>query len=66
MIRELRNHGSNGAYRHKRVGFNSRLDEIQAGILLVKFRHIDEYNSKRRQNAALYTRSPCRYGEVPV
>ena len=54
IIRELRNHGSKGSYRHKRVGFNSRLDEIQAGILLVKLLHIDKYNIKRRQNAALY------------
>ena len=53
-IRELRNHGSKGSYRHKRVGFNSRLDEIQAGILLVKLLHLDKYNIKRRQNAALY------------
>jgi UDP-2-acetamido-2-deoxy-ribo-hexuluronate aminotransferase len=53
-IRELRNHGSRGAYRHKRVGFNSRLDEIQAGILLVKFKRIDEYNSHRRRNAVRY------------
>jgi len=53
-IRELRNHGSKGSYRHKRVGFNSRLDEIQAGILLVKLLHIDKYNIKRRQNAAIY------------
>lgn len=53
-IRELRNHGSKGSYRHKRVGFNSRLDEIQAGILLVKVKHIDEYTKKRRQNAAIY------------
>jgi UDP-2-acetamido-2-deoxy-ribo-hexuluronate aminotransferase len=55
IIRQLRNHGSKGSYKHKRVGFNSRLDEIQAGILLVKFKHIDEYNKKRRRNAALYT-----------
>jgi len=54
IARELRNHGSKGAYKHERVGFNSRLDEIQAGILLVKFGHIDEYNKKRRRNAALY------------
>jgi dTDP-4-amino-4,6-dideoxygalactose transaminase len=54
-IRELRNHGSSGSYRHTRVGFNSRLDEIQAGILLVKLKHIDEYNRKRRRNASLYT-----------
>ena len=54
-IRELRNHGSIGSYRHTRVGFNSRLDEIQAGILLVKLKHIDEYNRKRRRNAGLYS-----------
>lgn len=53
-IRELRNHGSRGSYRHKRVGFNSRLDELQAGILLVKLIRIDEYNRKRRQNASFY------------
>jgi len=55
-IKKLRNHGSGGAYKHETIGFNSRLDEIQAGILLVKFKRIDEYNRKRRQNAALYTK----------
>jgi UDP-2-acetamido-2-deoxy-ribo-hexuluronate aminotransferase len=54
IIKELRNHGSKGSYRHDSVGFNSRLDELQAGILLVKFEHIEEYNKKRRRNAALY------------
>jgi dTDP-4-amino-4,6-dideoxygalactose transaminase len=54
-VRELRNHGSRGSYIHRRVGFNSRLDEIQAGILLIKMKHIDSYNRKRRQNAHLYT-----------
>jgi len=54
VVRKLRNHGSRGAYRHESVGFNSRLDEMQAGILLVKLKRIGEYNSKRRQKAALY------------
>ncbi|MEW6586940.1 MAG: DegT/DnrJ/EryC1/StrS family aminotransferase [Nitrospirota bacterium] len=54
-IRELRNHGSRGSYVHRRVGFNSRLDEMQAGILLVKFKRIDEYNRRRRKNASLYS-----------
>lgn len=54
-IRRLRNHGSKCSYIHERVGFNSRLDEIQAGILLVKLKYVDEYNRKRRRNAALYT-----------
>ncbi|MBM4137704.1 MAG: DegT/DnrJ/EryC1/StrS family aminotransferase [Nitrospira sp.] len=53
-IRKLRNHGSKGSYIHERIGFNSRLDEIQAGILLIKLNHIDEYNRKRRQHAAIY------------
>ena len=53
-IRQLRNHGSKGSYKHEKIGFNSRLDEIQAGILLAKFRRIDEYNDKRRKRAALY------------
>jgi len=54
LIRELRNHGAKGSYRHKRVGYNSRLDELQAGILLIKFKHIDKYNKLRRRNAHLY------------
>src|SRR4030066_2018223 len=53
-IRQLRNHGSKGAYKHEKVGFNSRLDEMQAGILLVKFKRIDQYNEKRRDRAALF------------
>jgi len=53
--RRLRNHGSRGSYLHDRIGYNSRLDEIQAALLLVKFKRIDEYNRKRRQKAALYT-----------
>jgi dTDP-4-amino-4,6-dideoxygalactose transaminase len=56
LIRELRNHGSSGGYIHDRIGFNSRLDELQAAILLVKLRRIEEYNRRRRSNAALYTR----------
>jgi dTDP-4-amino-4,6-dideoxygalactose transaminase len=55
-IRVLRNHGSKGAYRHESIGFNSRLDELQAGILLVKFSRIDVYNGKRRENASFYNK----------
>lgn len=54
-VRKLRNHGSSSSYIHENIGFNSRLDEIQAGILLVKFKYIDKYNMARRQKAALYT-----------
>ncbi len=54
-IRRLRNHGSSRTYRHTEVGYNSRLDEIQAAVLNVKLRYIDEFNNMRRQNAQLYT-----------
>ncbi|HWR59195.1 MAG TPA: DegT/DnrJ/EryC1/StrS family aminotransferase [Thermodesulfovibrionales bacterium] len=53
-IKQLRNHGSRGSYIHESVGFNSRLDEIQAGILLIKMKRIDEYNRKRGEKAVLY------------
>lgn len=53
-VRMLRNHGSKGSYRHEIIGYNSRLDEIQAGVLLVKFKKIDEYNRKRAEKATLY------------
>jgi len=52
--RSLRNHGSRVRYYHEEVGFNSRLDEMQAAILQVKFKHIEEYNAQRHQNAMLY------------
>jgi UDP-2-acetamido-2-deoxy-ribo-hexuluronate aminotransferase len=65
-LRKLRNHGSKGSYRHESVGFNSRLDEIQAGVLLVKMKRIEEYNNKRRQKAALYGELLSNRVELPV
>jgi dTDP-4-amino-4,6-dideoxygalactose transaminase len=54
-LQSLRNHGSHVRYYHDEIGFNSRLDEMQAAIIRVKFRHIDRYNARRRENAGLYT-----------
>ena len=54
-IRQLRNHGSQRRYHHEEVGFNSRLDELQAAILRVKLRHLDRWTERRRQIAAAYT-----------
>jgi len=54
-VRLLRNHGTTGPYEHSFMGYNSRLDEIQAAILRIKLRHIDEYNKKRSNIAKLYT-----------
>src|SRR5258707_612573 len=53
-VRRLRNHGSNARNVHS-FGFNSRLDDIHAGILSAKFKHIDDYNDLRRKWAARYT-----------
>ena len=50
----LRNHGSNRRYYHDIVGFNSRLDEIQAAILRVKLQHIDRFNNLRKNVATQY------------
>jgi dTDP-4-amino-4,6-dideoxygalactose transaminase len=53
-VRKLRNHGSNARNVHS-FGFNSRLDDLHAGILSAKLKHIDEYNDQRRKWAARYT-----------
>lgn len=54
-VRLLRNHSTIAPYQHSSIGYNSRLDEIQAAILRVKLRYIDSYNQKRREIAKLYT-----------
>jgi len=53
-LRMLRDHGSRGKYEHELVGTNSRLDELQAAVLLAKLPHLEEWNEKRRQSAAYY------------
>jgi dTDP-4-amino-4,6-dideoxygalactose transaminase len=53
-IRMLANHGRLEKYTHKMEGVNSRLDGLQAAILRVKLRYLDEWNSKRRQIADAY------------
>lgn len=52
--RLLASHGSNRKYYHDAFGTNSRLDALQAAILLVKLPHLDEWNAQRRAAAALY------------
>lgn len=67
-IRMLRNHGSSQQYHHDVIGYNSRLDELQAVVLRIKLKHIDEYNSKRLQVARAYNErlSGSRFRTPPI
>jgi len=53
-LRALREHGQSTRYYHPIVGYNARLDEIQAAILRIKLRHLDEWNARRQAIAARY------------
>jgi dTDP-4-amino-4,6-dideoxygalactose transaminase len=53
-LRRLRNHGSKRRYYHEELGWNSRLDSIQAAILRVKLRYIDDWNAARAKRASAY------------
>ncbi|HEY6182046.1 MAG TPA: DegT/DnrJ/EryC1/StrS family aminotransferase [Terriglobales bacterium] len=55
-MRQLRNHGSPQRYLHTEVGWNCRMDAIQAAVLRVKLPHIEEWNEKRRERAKTYDR----------
>jgi dTDP-4-amino-4,6-dideoxygalactose transaminase len=56
-VKMLRNYGSKTKYYNEVVGFNSRLDEVQAAFLSVKLKHLDEINTHKRKLAALYLRN---------
>ncbi len=53
-MRRLRNHGSDKRYYHVEIGWNSRLDAMQAAILRVKLKHVDTWNQQRRIVACRY------------
>jgi dTDP-4-amino-4,6-dideoxygalactose transaminase len=55
IVRKLRNHGSDKRSCHS-IGYNSRLDDLQAGVLSAKLKHIDEWSDQRRVWAARYTK----------
>ena len=54
-LRRLRNHGGFTEYEHEEVGLNSRLDELQAAVLCVKFTHLDNWSNLRAEKALSYS-----------
>ena len=57
QLKLLRFHGSGGGYFHKRIGYCSRLDGMQAALLRVKAQRLPEWSEQRRANAAVYDQS---------
>lgn len=62
----LRNYGSSVKYHHPVVGFNNRLDTIQAAVLNVKLPHLDEYNNARYRNAQKYGEALLNVGDLKL
>ncbi len=54
MAKKLRNHGSVERYKNEMLGYNSRLDAVQAKILDIKLRHLEGFNAARRENHRKY------------
>jgi dTDP-4-amino-4,6-dideoxygalactose transaminase len=55
-MRRLRNHGSPRRYQHQEMGWNCRMDAIQAAVLRVKLQHVQKWNELRREHATTYDR----------
>lgn len=69
-VRMLRVHGSKKKYHHEIIGINSRLDELQAAVLLVKEPHLIEWNRRRRHVADIYLKGmsdlPLQFQAAPA
>ncbi len=63
-LRRLRNYGSTVKYRHEVLGFNLRLDELQAAMLRVKLAHLDDWNRRRQKIAARYWQALSRLPDI--
>src|ERR1051326_4531065 len=63
-IRVLRDHGQSRKYHHTLMGWNCRMDGIQAAVLSVKLRHLEQANLRRRQCASLYNEAFAELDEV--
>jgi dTDP-4-amino-4,6-dideoxygalactose transaminase len=63
-LRRLRTHGGLKTYYHEEVGFNSRLDALQAAVLRAKLPHLESWSAKRRENARYYDQALTDIPEV--
>lgn len=63
-LQRLRTHGSVQTYFHEEVGYNSRLDALQALVLSAKLPHLAAWSAKRRENAAFYTQAFADIAEI--
>ena len=63
-LRRLRVHGGLKTYFHDEVGYNSRLDALQAAVLRAKFRHLERWSEQRRSNAEFYDQAFADLAEV--
>lgn len=66
IMSKIRNYGSSRKYIHDIQGVNSRMDELQASILSIKLKHIEDFNKKRQKIAACYSKNiQSRYVSKP-
>jgi dTDP-4-amino-4,6-dideoxygalactose transaminase len=65
-LMKLRTHGSRRTYYHDIVGYNSRLDALQAAVLNAKLPHLEAWSEGRRRNAAYYDAAFAEVGELTV
>jgi len=63
-LRRLRVHGGEKTYYHEEVGYNSRLDALQAAVLRAKLAHLDNWSAARRRNAEYYNAAFADLAEV--
>ncbi|MCZ6704099.1 MAG: DegT/DnrJ/EryC1/StrS family aminotransferase, partial [Ignavibacteria bacterium] len=63
-VRKLADHGCLNKYEHEQPGFNSRLDSIQAAVLNVKLKYIDDWTKRRREIARFYNEVFAQISEV--
>jgi dTDP-4-amino-4,6-dideoxygalactose transaminase len=63
-MRMLREHGQREKYRHEQIGYTSRLDTVQALVLLCKLPHLDAWNAQRRELAARYEAGLADIGDI--